>query len=336
MHVSIHAGMHKTGTTMFQRALRHNSALLETHGVRALTPRNGFALGQPGFLETQLPHMLSRAAKEGVRSYLLSHEAISLLRAAELAQLRAALRPHAVTYVVMFRHWCGYLPARWAQNCKRRDSSSFPTFLTHAGSAQPWMRFDRVLLNARDAGFEDRHCLSFEAAKTNLLSVLSTACSLPALPEQQIINPTRHHRIIDKIRLFNAARADATGQSRDAILDRLEGVPGDVHHFKLENTVTAWLGRRPDLDATLDALIDDAQTEVSLDPEQFADIAQDTERMVGHTLFRGIKAHSASYSTLAFADAPHDVQQEILSGLHTPQGWIQRALNKIRPSHQRS
>ena len=68
-------------------------------------------------------------------------------------------------FVIVLRHWCSYLPSRWAQNSRRRDGISFVRFLNHVGSDRHWMRFDRILTNARDAGFDEILPISFDAKR---------------------------------------------------------------------------------------------------------------------------------------------------------------------------
>lgn len=225
--VVLHAGMHKTGTTSFQNWL----SKLEDVGV-FVTPPFMNARNPRLFDSRLIAQRLGELERAGCERVIVSQEAISLLDPNQLRRLREALEAGGATsfsYVVAIRHWCGFLPSRWRQNCRRRDAQPFGRFLHDLrkdAARRVDAGFDIVLENAARAGFEDVRVISYEAAARSgdrgVIAALAAACGVPAPPEEAVerslrANASSGDEEMDMLRLFNGVRSEMEGRPSDPL-----------------------------------------------------------------------------------------------------------------------
>ena len=331
MQVFIHSGMHKTGTSSFQTALRDNSERLLADRTRAFTPADRMPVEQMGFPKDYVAEMISTAAAEGTKKLIISLEAISLFSPEGLSRLRAEIGPNPARFIVVFRHWCNYLPSRWIQNCKRRDSASFFRFMERTGSNEPWMRFDRILTDALRAGFDEVVPISFEGSRGTLLEELCKACEIDISPENLTANKSPAVAAVEKVRLFNAVRSANSNLPMDELLTRLTDGRQVKDFFDQGATVSQVLEMMPSLDMALDRKIDESRAEMVLVPERFSPLNHQLEEAAGKVLFSDIEPHRGFYSTLEFDDLEEDLVAEMRLGLRrvTP-GFLSNVRRKLR------
>jgi hypothetical protein len=132
--IVIHGGTHKTGTSALQNLLAASRPLLADNGI--LYPNLGRA--QHGFaLKVRDPEWNAQiwreqaefAHRENFHTMLLSAELLCTYSQAEFETLFRCFSGFDIRCIFSFRHWCDFLPSRWAQDCRRRDSHSFRSYL---------------------------------------------------------------------------------------------------------------------------------------------------------------------------------------------------------------
>lgn len=172
MRVVIHGGIFKTGSTSLQQLLHNNRDLLAEEGI--IYPFN--EIGQhsyvlnarnPDWDAAYLRSIALKAQKKNAKILLLSGEAVSALSQSQFKQLTACFEAWPTEYVFCFRHWASYLPSRWKQNCKRRDSQTFEEYLKHVTNpelAHFDLRYDLILSRAKISGAKAIRSISWDNA----------------------------------------------------------------------------------------------------------------------------------------------------------------------------
>lgn len=122
--------MHKTGTTSVQKTLMCNDSGLELLGYRTFInlPQMN-AKNIDSFNPDWLREQTKVAEKNGMTAIIFSAEVISTFNLKQLSSFLDAFYGYEVNLIACFRHWVGFLPSRWMQNCKRRDAQSFRKYL---------------------------------------------------------------------------------------------------------------------------------------------------------------------------------------------------------------
>jgi len=334
VQIVLHAGMHKTGTTSFQKWLADSRPVLETQGV-AVFPTDPRILVQlpDDYDPDAIRFELAKAEKQGVGLAVFSHESLSECFAEDLDALKRMLAPHPIRYVITMRHWAGFLPSRWKQNCKRRDAQSFPAFAEGVFAAPDdrlEARFDLAVRRAAQAGLRDIRVVSydFEMARNRLLPSLAEACLLPVAamiaPDQVTwVNGSAGVEDVDRVRLFNGVLSRACGRLLNPIAQRsTTGLAPDMF-YDLPPRHQAILRRRPDIAKRLDTLIDARRVRFAPQAEAIRDLTDSVTRTAapflvpeqeGH-LFPGVEPCPVDVSTLEIDDVPPDLQQDIAAEL---------------------
>lgn len=228
MRIVIHGGMHKTGTTALQTLMHDHRDLLAAHGVwypDVGAQRQGVALNvrDPGWTPDLRDDLISAAA--GFDVVFLSAEVISAFSADQFIRLRRAFEK-PLTFVFCFRHWAEFLPSRWVQNGKRRDSQSFDSYVAAVSGNREhsdfW--FDRVLARAAAAPDCVVRAVSYQNAtasgETPIGAVLRAAGLAPALVAKLVPLTSRRNERIEwasgeLTRLLNGCAADRLGLPQD-------------------------------------------------------------------------------------------------------------------------
>lgn len=187
MRIVIHGGIFKTGSTSLQQLLHNNRDLLAKEGI--IYPFN--EIGQHSYIlnvrnpEWDAKHLQSialDAEEKKAEILLLSGESVSALSFSHFKQLTACFESWTTEYVFCFRHWASYLPSRWKQNCKRRDSQTFEEYLNHVTNpelAHFDLRYDLILSRAIASGAKEVRSVSWDnAIKENGSSVPETLFAL--------------------------------------------------------------------------------------------------------------------------------------------------------------
>lgn len=231
MRVVIHGGMHKTGTTSLQLLLHLNRGRLAEHGIcypdAGRQHHNTFlAAKQPDWRPDRCAELIALAGNAEV--LLLSGEVVSTLSADQFRRLRSGFAGYPVTFVICFRHWSGFLPSRWAQNCKRRDSQSFDRYVEEvtrdAGHTDFW--YDAVLDRAAAAEESEVVAVSFDNAERSGMEPLGAILRAVGLRSDMVdeLVPTaarRNKRLPwvfgELARLLNGAAAARLGIPQDEL-----------------------------------------------------------------------------------------------------------------------
>ena len=132
--IIIHGGTHKTGTSALQGLLAASRQLLADNGILYPDlggPQRGFALNarDPEWNAQICRKQAEFARRANFHTVLLSGEVICTYSQAEFETLSRCFSGFDIRYIFSFRHWCDFLPSRWAQDCRRRDSHSFRSYL---------------------------------------------------------------------------------------------------------------------------------------------------------------------------------------------------------------
>ena len=352
MRVVLHIGMHKTGTSAFQRRLEAERETLGRIGVVARPLDRAVLPTWPEFDADALVRSLADAAAQGAETVVFSHESLCQQAPPDIARLRELLAPHPVRVVCAFRHWTGFLPSRWRQNCSRRDTQSFSRFLARLADApaRGEVDFAAIPTRWRAGGFEDFVAVSYDAADAagDVLGALARACGLPfaeaAADATARVNVSRPHQELERLRLFNGARADAEGQARDALFDRDEALRAPIKFFDQGGAVRRALAARPDLGEEIDARLDSRRRQVALRPEDFAEASAALELAVSGAVANAIDGRlfphprpvEETVSDLEVSDLPRSLRDEMVSalrrGLEPPprRTLARRALGRLR------
>lgn len=232
MKIVIHGGMHKTGTTSFQQLMFSNRDELIDAGV--FYPEVG--MGQHGSMLNVRGHTWSADACQrevesalaaGSDILLLSAELVSVLSLDQITRIVECFEGHEVTYLLCFRHWSEYLPSRWSQYCRRRDSQTFESYLCGIEtSAHIDLRYDRVLDIAAASGCVEIVAVSYDNAvdtEGDVLPILMRAAGIDEtlaatfLAKATHLNERSPWQQTEIMRCFNGIIADKNGLAQDEL-----------------------------------------------------------------------------------------------------------------------
>ncbi|WP_135505022.1 hypothetical protein [Roseovarius aestuariivivens] len=333
VEVVLHIGMHKTGTTAFQRWMQQHEAALREMGVLALALPVDLLAGYPDAYDPDAAQRYLAQARAGeLNQIVISHETLSQCAVGDFEELRRAFGTAPVRVVLTLRHWCGFLPSRWAQNCRRRDTIPLPDFLeallTDPGSFDE-TRPDRVVARAQAGGFDKVEIVSFDASlgQDGPLAALVRACmptSALALSRQDAekVNRSLPPLSSEILRLFNAITHEhegGHGWPMGAGLRINHGGYRRYDHFgafvRLRRDPTAAFRR-------LSALVAETMAPLTLLPEQFEALRQPVEERLGPLcvnargdLFPEVQSKTIDVSRLTAGDLPADLKTRIFDAI---------------------
>ncbi|MFT7157002.1 MAG: hypothetical protein ACI8Q1_002017 [Parvicella sp.] len=127
--------MHKTGSTSLQYFLssqreRLNEFLIDYPRTKNALCHHDDLLNLRFESTYKLKSVLRRLKKSGIKKVIFSAEAVSVLNEQETQRLHNCLKQFGdVRYILVLRDWRSYLPSRYQQNCKRKDTQTFPEYL---------------------------------------------------------------------------------------------------------------------------------------------------------------------------------------------------------------
>jgi hypothetical protein len=219
MQIYIHIGMHKTGTTSIQQTLRNNTEELKKLGYLAfVNPHEMWVLTEEDFDPIWLRQQVEITKRDELKAIIFSAEFISILNSQQLNRLISVFEGNEIILVSCFRHWVSFLPSRWAQNCSRRDTQSFSTYLenlrVHA-DVHIDARFDLVVQRMIATNVKDIRIISYDNAilTDSLLSTCLFAFDLPEAfvnsvqKEGDRYNVSKSVETTELIRLFNGVHS---------------------------------------------------------------------------------------------------------------------------------
>lgn len=231
MNICLHAGMHKTGTTSLQEALTEQAATLAEAGVLAyVNPPQLLVKVTRYFDPAWIRRQVEAAERAGYSTLLFSSEAISILGREQMQRLLAAFDGRPVRVVLALRHWSGYLPSRWKQNCARHDTQSFPAYLEalHGlGARHIDSNYAQVVDSMGADGRTDLRVISYDNARHaddlqyQLLSAVGLADDRAAdiAARTPLLHQSGDTDFYELCRLFNGAWSERTGRERNALFN---------------------------------------------------------------------------------------------------------------------
>jgi len=268
MKIYIHTGMHKTGTTSVQNTLMAHEAHLRDVGYRAYVNPLQIAVMYDQYYDPEwLQQQIQSAEREGLQAIIISAEFISTFSSGQLAE---------TTLVTCFRHWAGYLPSRWSQNCLRRDTQSFPDYLARLRSDECLTTiepcFDNIVANMKQAKADHIKIISYDNAiiAEGILSTLLSAFGLPqpfidkALQKQIWQNKRRDTMNIEIIRVFNGLHSRRNGLDPNELCDAIHHSKPVRHLYDFAPRIDTVLAADTPLKVELQSVITRGNLEVSL------------------------------------------------------------------------
>lgn len=231
LRVVIHGGPHKSGTTSFQTLMDASRGRLLDAGVFYPDgPKGQHAVilntKRPSWEDGGLRGAVDAARAAGAHTLLMSAEVVCSIGVAGFRRLAESLADCDLAFLFVFRHWSTFLPSRWAQNCKRRDSQPFGTYVERTLSWEEHIdhRFDLVLRHCQDGARAPIVALSFDRAVAehgSVVPALVDALSLPGFLKEAAdgawVNATPDRDVIELVRLLNGAVADRLGLPQDEL-----------------------------------------------------------------------------------------------------------------------
>ena len=179
------------------------------------------------------------AQQAGAHTLVLSAEGVCSLDLPHLRALGSAFDGLDLTFVVFVRHLSTFLPSRWAQDCRRRDSQDLPTYLRRVQDrslAHPDYRQDLMITRFADVPHATTTVVSYDNAVRSDGSVVPEflrilgfdpvgATDLSPLAAEHV-NERAPWEVTELTRLLNGVLADQWTLAQDALFNsRLAGVP---------------------------------------------------------------------------------------------------------------
>lgn len=236
--IILHAGMHKTATTALQAVLACNRAALLEQGF--YYPGTGgqhhnaiVNLRLPDWQPDMVADQVARAKAVSAGGVIFSAEVISILSPAEIRRLCAQFKGERIVFVFAFRHWCEFLPPRWAQNCRIRDSQSFSSYLRNLRSFPGGhldARYDQILQRFRGNTDAEIRAVSYSNSMARGRSVVCDLLQAMGLPDglrnqilihEQKLNTSRDWVETEQIRLLNGALSHHLGLNQNDLFQSL-------------------------------------------------------------------------------------------------------------------
>jgi hypothetical protein len=230
------------------------------------------------------------------------------------------------------RHWAHFLPSRWATNCLRRDSQSFPAYFSALVEHQEThveVAFDRIVEAISEAGQHELRILSYDnaIADKGLLPVFFSAIELPedflasdeALPRQ---NKRLDHMDTELIRIFNGTYAKKNGHVLNELFwGKLNGT-GLTHKYDFRPKIINYLDENPGIKTDIVQIITSKNTAFDLthSNQNLSDWHQKLEEAaspflvnpIGGKLFANVADNHFTCSKLEASELNTNLQAEML------------------------
>lgn len=223
---------------MVQSLLHDNQKILLDHKVlypsASEASHHNFILDP--FHENYSPEVLTSivagAKRSGVKLLLMSAEVVSTLPAKQLKQITDCLSGcESITFLICLRHWDSFLPSRYAQSCKRRDSQTYAEYLESVSEAslRHWdFYYDAVLENLFESGCAVK-IISYDYAVRDkgILAEILDAAGLAGLLDNELlgdsgkINESNPWEINELLRLMNGVAANQVQVLQNPLFDQL-------------------------------------------------------------------------------------------------------------------
>lgn len=262
MHVYLHIGPHKTGSTAFQSVMAAHGRMLKAAGwLYPLAGRNHFghhrlafamrgyrdrARGDTPVLSAELAALRGELESSTAKAAVLSSEVFFGAPAAAIAELRAAL-PGTVTVVAVLRHPMERFFSAYNQRTKDPRNplvSPLAECIRKPVAFMPELNMAPFLGRWRDAfGKENLVLLPYDGRRGTERLLAAIGCDVPLRMEGAVANRSLSPRSIEIIRLAKSAGAD------DATIHALSAeaetaFAGDPKFPALPPAQTRWLLRR--------------------------------------------------------------------------------------------
>lgn len=243
LRVVIHGGPHKSGTTSFQTLMDASRERLRETGVfypAGPKGQHGAILNamRSSWEDGALRAAVEAARAAGAHTLLMSAEVVASIGVAGFRRLAESLTDCDLSFLFVFRHWSSFLPSRWAQNCKRRDSQPLAAYVDSALAWEDHVdhRYDLVLSDCLDGAGASVIALSYDRAVEEYGSVVPALVATLCLPaaladagEAGRANVTSDREGIELVRLLNGALADRLDLPQDDLfVSRGEHRPCDT------------------------------------------------------------------------------------------------------------
>jgi len=263
MHVYLHAGHFKTGTTAFQQLLQQHGAALRQQAIYVPSMphgNHGYHLQRDAATDEMgagLAAELAHASAQGFASCILSAEVVSHFDEAELAALGRLLAPYPTTLVLVLRHWYSFLPSRYAQNVRRCDAMRADQYVERLivdGVRHPDASYGLIVERAQQV-FTEICVLPYEAdaAARSILAragvdAAEVARMIAATPPA---NVSLDAELTEIIRAANALVCAHLGLPPDQKYAQVFRRARPITVLNLDSWLPAWLQQRPEAHAAL-------------------------------------------------------------------------------------
>ena len=261
--------MHKTGTTSVQNILKNDGKDLKQLGYLAFVnlPQMNVKNDEeynPSWIRDQI----DIANKKNIKAIIFSAEMISTFSLKQMLSFFDIFYDHQIVVIACFRHWTSFLPSRWAQNCKRRDSQSFTKYinnLKYNRQAHIDARFDLIILRIMEANPSSIRLISYDNAivTDSLVETILSAFDLPKLfiknQNEKIINYSnvRHStEITELVRLFNGVYSLQKNHIQNELFESINDATFVRRFYDYSEIVIKFMNERPFLKASLLKLLD--------------------------------------------------------------------------------
>ena len=262
----------------------------------------------------------------GTKKLIVSSEAYTDLDPISTQELIDCFLPYETTLLVAFRHWCTFLPSRWNQNCRRRDSISFSEFIQssiHHGQSRHDVSFDLLLRKTCPTQFQKARVISYDNAllADGIVPIMWKAAGLPNEligPETtKITNVSASTVSIDIQRLFNGAMCELFDYDENAMMARSSGGKTTITFFDLARNFPKLLQQDPMLTSELYKRIQESSSQLELNPKMFEKFEATLEKKAAHNLwnpvggklFGSVKPTFHKTSSLKYRDLPQGMRQ---------------------------
>jgi hypothetical protein len=198
--VTLHIGLHKTGTTTFQHTLAYNTKALERHRFRYVSagrdlpeyhtiapPHHELAIeirkGEPSSLERLTWAEAHREiGSTDADRFLLSSEMFALFEEEQLARLARELAPFDVRVVVVLRNLADRIQSSYREVVKRGETRTFDRFLEDTIERSPigYRHHDLLERWSRAFGADSLEVLCYEEIREDIVGRLLDACGMGA------------------------------------------------------------------------------------------------------------------------------------------------------------
>lgn len=272
--------MHKTGTTSIQKILRNkNKDLVQLGYLSFINLPKMNAKNKKNFDPAWIREQICLAEKEGIKSIIFSSETISTFNLKQMLTFLDIFSNHYVIVVACFRHWIGFLPSRWAQNCSRRDSQSFPEYINYLKNNNNYeshidARFDLVISTIEEARPHDIRLISYDnaVATDSLVQIMLSCFDLPkSFVDTQhkksiYYNSRQKLEITELVRLFNGVYSLKYNNIQNELFESVNHAIPVTEFYDFSKLVIDFLNERNDINTSLLLLLNENKDKILLSP----------------------------------------------------------------------